>query len=306
MNQTIVDIFGAATQTLPGLLTILNVAILLFAVFFFTSTMASHVLEYFVGSINSRGRQLAERLATAMGGEAAKAVYANPLIASLCDQGRKGPQPPSYIEPAFLARAVVAEFANATGPVHASAIVQQLNKEAGDDAAAFQSKIVEWFNALTERQSGVYTRWSFMRLFVIGFLLAAVMDIDTVHIAGTLWDKPELAEKLASGLERAVPALKADDPGQLSDADRKLLADAVAATWKEISAEAAQPRLYAWQSWHLDPVQWAAKLLGWLLTALATSLGAQFWFNLLSELLKLRAAGRKPDDADPAEPAPAG
>ena len=137
MSQTIVDIFGAATQTLPGLLTILNVAILLFAVFFFTSTMASHLLEYFVGSINSRGRQLAERLATAMGGEAAKAVYANPLIASLCDQGRKGPQPPSYIEPDFLARAVVAEFANPTGPVHASAIVQQLNKEAGDDAAAF-------------------------------------------------------------------------------------------------------------------------------------------------------------------------
>ncbi len=53
-------------------------------------------------------------------------------------------------------------------------------------------------------------------------------------------------------------------------------------------------------------MQWAAKLLGWLLTALATSLGAQFWFNLLSESLKLRAAGRKPDDADPAEPAPAG
>ena len=51
MNQTIADIFGAAAQTLPGLLTILNVAILLFAVFFFTSTMASHVLEYFVGSI---------------------------------------------------------------------------------------------------------------------------------------------------------------------------------------------------------------------------------------------------------------
>ena len=38
------------------------------------------------------------------------------------------------------------------------------------------------------------------------------------------------------------------------------------------------------------------QLTGWLLTALATSLGAQFWFNLMSEALKLRATGRKPDD----------
>jgi hypothetical protein len=37
-----------------------------------------------------------------------------------------------------------------------------------------------------------------------------------------------------------------------------------------------------------------AKLLGWLLTALATSLGAQFWFNIMSEALKLRAGPPKP------------
>jgi hypothetical protein len=40
------------------------------------------------------------------------------------------------------------------------------------------------------------------------------------------------------------------------------------------------------------------KFLGWLLMALATSLGAQFWFNLLSEALKLRATGRKPPNGE--------
>jgi len=42
--------------------------------------------------------------------------------------------------------------------------------------------------------------------------------------------------------------------------------------------------------------EWAPKLLGWLLTAIATSLGAQFWFNIMSEALKLRAAGHKPGE----------
>lgn len=36
---------------------------------------------------------------------------------------------------------------------------------------------------------------------------------------------------------------------------------------------------------------------GWLLTALALSLGAPFWFDLLNKLIKLRATGKKPEPA---------
>jgi hypothetical protein len=34
---------------------------------------------------------------------------------------------------------------------------------------------------------------------------------------------------------------------------------------------------------------------GWLITALAISLGAPFWFDLLSKIIQLRAAGKTPD-----------
>jgi hypothetical protein len=37
-------------------------------------------------------------------------------------------------------------------------------------------------------------------------------------------------------------------------------------------------------------------VLGWFLTALACTLGAPFWFDALSKLMQLRAAGRKPDE----------
>jgi hypothetical protein len=40
------------------------------------------------------------------------------------------------------------------------------------------------------------------------------------------------------------------------------------------------------------------KLLGWLLTALAISLGAPFWFDLLKKVINIRGAGGKPDIVD--------
>ncbi|MEI6560381.1 MAG: hypothetical protein WCO00_18445, partial [Rhodospirillaceae bacterium] len=36
------------------------------------------------------------------------------------------------------------------------------------------------------------------------------------------------------------------------------------------------------------------KWLGWLLSALAISLGAQFWFDTLGKIISLRSSGAKP------------
>jgi hypothetical protein len=36
-------------------------------------------------------------------------------------------------------------------------------------------------------------------------------------------------------------------------------------------------------------------VLGWVITALAISLGAPFWFDLLQKLLRLRSSGQRPD-----------
>ncbi len=40
------------------------------------------------------------------------------------------------------------------------------------------------------------------------------------------------------------------------------------------------------------------RLLGWILTALAISLGAPFWFDLLNKIIQLRGTGPKPKTAD--------
>ncbi|MFL5541747.1 MAG: hypothetical protein ACJ8J0_22365 [Longimicrobiaceae bacterium] len=49
-----------------------------------------------------------------------------------------------------------------------------------------------------------------------------------------------------------------------------------------------------------NPLDWKQaiwpKLLGLLLTAIAVSLGAPFWFDLLNKIVNIRAAGRAPDE----------
>jgi hypothetical protein len=53
---------------------------------------------------------------------------------------------------------------------------------------------------------------------------------------------------------------------------------------------------------------WLQKLCGWLLTALAISLGAPFWFDVLSKFISIRSSlkpdDKKPDDKKPDEKKP--
>jgi hypothetical protein len=44
--------------------------------------------------------------------------------------------------------------------------------------------------------------------------------------------------------------------------------------------------------------EWAFNLCGWLLTAIAVSLGAPFWFDLINKFINIRMVGQKPLTAE--------
>ncbi len=46
----------------------------------------------------------------------------------------------------------------------------------------------------------------------------------------------------------------------------------------------------------MDCKHWPVNVLGWIVTALAISLGAPFWFDLLGKLVQLRGTGTKPEE----------
>ena len=290
-------------KSLPGFLQIVNVVVLLSALFFFTSTIASHLVEAWVGFRNSRGRELRARFESVLGRDAAKALYEYPLIRSISsgvdalNADVDTLKPPSYIEPQLLVDAIKSLSEN-NQPLHDNALIVKLREVAGTAAANFEPTVLQWFKAINDHQTGVYTRWTFLRLIVVGFLFAAAMDLDTVHIAATLWQSPAQTEAAVKALEQVNKLDTSSDLGKMTPDQRKKLQETIAATYQELITIA--PPNYAWQhppklsdlqkNWR----EWLAKLLGWLLTALATSLGAQFWFNLMSEALKLRSGPPKP------------
>ena len=47
-----------------------------------------------------------------------------------------------------------------------------------------------------------------------------------------------------------------------------------------------------------DAGNWGVAIAGWLLTAVAVTLGAPFWFDLLGKLIKIRGSGGKPADSE--------
>ena len=65
-----------------------------------------------------------------------------------------------------------------------------------------------------------------------------------------------------------------------ADLDARSLRTMLAQCWSETKARSG--------------TAWVLKALGWLITALAVSLGGPFWFELLNRLVDMRGAGKKP------------
>lgn len=84
----------------------------------------------------------------------------------------------------------------------------------------------------------------------------------------------------------ATPATTAPGTSKAGTRDDSLLhtAQACIAEFRQQNAQ-----------WSLS--DWLVKLLGWALTALAGTLGAPYWFGLLSQVVGLRGSGAKPGTA---------
>ena len=176
--------------------------------------------------------------------------------------------------------------------------------EAGNDLNKLRDGIAAWFDGAMDRLSGAYKRKIQLVTLAIAFLVAVGLNADTIHVAQALWQDPPLAAKLAQSADawtkddlsnKKIPANPAcQNPGDAaSDPVKKsynlclLTAQARAFPigWSEMS----------WQwPWQWQQQQWT-KLLGLLMTAVALSLGAPFWFDFLGKLVNLRDTGKKPE-----------
>jgi hypothetical protein len=146
---------------------------------------------------------------------------------------------------------------------------------ANGDIVAARSGVESWFNAAMQRLSGEYKRRLLWFTLLTAAVVSAAVGADSIVLAQTLWQE----EGLRAGL---VAAAQNQSGSTGSDALKTL-------------ANLGLP--LGWSSLPSTTVDWAVKVAGLLITTLAVSLGAPFWFDFLQKFTNPRSSGARPSPA---------
>lgn len=164
------------------------------------------------------------------------------------------------------------------------------------DLNALQRNLEDWYNSSMDRVSGWYKRSTHWIIFAIGAIVAVAMNINTITIVDYLY-RNEAAR--ATMVARAQNA--AADPAFLNrtydEINNELNSISLPIGWTAgwgAPRRAGEPG--AEGVWNNG----IAPILGWLLTALAASMGAPFWFDVLNKVMVIRSTV-KPREKSPEE-----
>ena len=144
-----------------------------------------------------------------------------------------------------------------------------------------------------DRVSGWYRRWSQVVTCLIAVAVAVGLNVDAIRITERLAEEPAVRQSVVTQAQAAVEGPEEAAAGQANQTGESTPLEAGE------EAESAYGKLDAlnlsilWgqgnQSVNLMTVA------GWLITALAISLGAPFWFDALGKLAHLKTTGKKPE-----------
>jgi hypothetical protein len=184
---------------------------------------------------------------------------------------------------------------------------------ANGDLDKLRTGVATWFDDAMDRVGGVYKRDMKYISVIVGILLAIAFNADSVSVTRALWEDPTLRAAMVQvaqkELAKSAPQLAPNTPPQPAQA----APDAPPPTAKELNKEmtelqqkvtlanaALKPLPIGWSlgALTLDPVTWIGRIIGWLITGLAVSLGAPFWFDLLNKFMNIRGTGDKPAKAN--------
>lgn len=251
-----------------------------------------------------------------------------PWLTAFVTRKTGGPRLPHDISPANLSMAllegkplvvsgaVAANFdATVRGmnlPKSLESRLLRLSATARQDVDAVRNEIEIWFTDFVAQVQHWYVRRAQVASLIIGLLVALCLNVDTIEIAKTLYHEPAKREAVA---KLAVQIDKGESGGSKSvvcpggengtKGDIKKCLDEIEKVypfrlgWNYPNDEGyKQARVadksFAMLSFIKDKLfeDGKFKLLGLLLTGLALSLGARFWFDLLKKLVAIRTGGQ--------------
>jgi hypothetical protein len=288
---------------------ILEVAIGVVFIYLLLGLICSVLNEWIAGIFALRARTLEagvrNLLNNRQGQGLAEQLYAHPFIKGLARRGQK----PSYIPSRIFALALldtVAPADSATGSrtiqevrdtitqiadPELKKVLLALIDEAEGDLKWARENIEEWFNEAMNRVSGWYKRQTQWIVLAISLIVTAAVNADTLMIAGSLWNDGAMRASLVAAAQEAAKhplSTSGQDAARLVDEIQKRVEQhQIPLGWSQTEGDARRAPTDFWR--------WVAKLIGLLLTAVAVSLGAPFWFDVLNKFIAFRSSGKPPE-----------
>jgi hypothetical protein len=315
------------------ILPILDIAVGLSFFYLLIALLCTTLNETIATWAKSRSKILERGIERLLGGDIQlkDAIYKHALIKNLAPSDQRKP---SYIPADKFALALMDVVTGpgkaASDPtalreglanVDASKVKQALGAalQTTDPALVTdQQKIEAWFNGQMDRVSGWYKRTAQNRVLLLALVVTVVLNADTVNVSRLLWTNPAVTatlveaakDRLAKGRPdtEPQPIVEYENPNDataskpinlpardtVSDEEKKVLGELTGwgddwvAPWRQAHPGSG---LMAWIG-----VVLYTHSLGWIITLLAVSLGAPFWFDTLNRFMNIRGAGRAPDE----------
>ncbi len=210
-------------------------------------------------------------------------------------------------------------------------IVTVFAADVGNDVEKLLVRIETWFDHTMARVSGVYKRWSQLIILIVALCVVVGSNADTLRIARTLSADVALRQALSLQAQAFVqqevtptkstpaqpkpgspgaaasPPKPAETPKGDSGSSGKNQGETQAGSQQDTQAayEKLDKSLKQLQDlqvlgvplgWKEQPKgwtcsEWLNKCVGLLITILAVSLGAPFWFDLLGKIVNIKGAG---------------
>lgn len=305
--------------------TVLDVAIGLIFIYLLLAIICTAANEWLAAVTKARAKFLQKGLMQLLDNQPTQgdpradgfinAFYKHPLLTGMMRDGKH----PAYLSSRTFA-SVVTDLLTSDSSEKAAAVdlrtaaaaipegdvkkvVMAILQHAGRDPETGPQQALEaWFSDAMDRVTGWYKRRTQLWTVIVAIVITLAANADTIGIARRLWTDPVLRSAMVEGAKA-----RAQKPPATISVEYPEDADATVGTvtrsdnpGSEISPEERQAlgEVIGWRGLPNNTWKdWGERGLGWLLTILALSMGAPFWFDLLNKFMNVRSAGKSPDES---------
>lgn len=305
---------------------VIDTAVALIFVYLILSLLCSAVQEWIAQLLGLRSSNLRERLADLLGDAQALQVLGHGVMnglgsnGSLADWlaarlGRPDLRRPSHLPTDRFVSAFMATVGQAAddGQKLQAAIraipdprlnqaATALLNDAKGEVDAFRARLAAWFDESMATASAIYRRKVQWWLLGIGLLVTVALNVDTLRVARVIFGNETLRAALVADAVDVAATAQPAAGGQpaISAQEMTDLLKTLPIGWT-----CPAPASGNVSSASADAVELCANfspwtLLGWMITAVALSFGAPFWFDILGLAVNLRGDGSRKQQRAPA------